>query len=69
MNSLNSSGYLIQTAVCETAAAAGGTILFKDCALVGRTGFGKDATARGFIKIEGGTPAAATTGLAVAPTA
>jgi hypothetical protein len=69
MNCLNSSGYLIQTAIAETDAAAGGQILFKNCALVGRTGFGKDATARGFIKIEGGTPATATTGLAVAPAA
>jgi hypothetical protein len=69
MNALFSSGYLIQTAVASAPASTGGTILFKDCALVGRTGFGKDATTRGFLKIEGGTPAAATTGLAVAPTA
>lgn len=69
LNSLFSSGYLIQTAVVEAPALTGGVILFKDCALVGRTGFGKDATTRGFLKIEGGTPAAATTGLAVAPTA
>lgn len=61
--------YLIQTAVASLVAGAGGDLLFKDCMLHGRTGFGKDADSRGQIFIEGGTPAAATTGLAVAPTA
>lgn len=57
------------TAIATLAASAGGFLLFKDCALVKITGFGSDATTRGQVYIEGGTPAAATTGLAVAPTA
>lgn len=43
-----------------------GLFLFKDCALVGITGFGSDLNN---LYIEGGTPTAATTGLAVAPAA
>lgn len=69
LNSLNASGYLIQTGVAECVASNGGTMLFKDCALVGHSGFGKDSTTRGFQRIEGGTPATATTGLSVAPAA
>lgn len=57
------------TAVATMAASSGGAILFKDCCLMGITGFGSDATTRGQAYIEGGTPAAASTGLAVAPTA
>lgn len=57
------------TAIATLAASAGGYLLFKDCTLVGITGFGTDATSRGQIFIDGGAPAAATTGLAVAPTA
>ena len=68
-NARKSVGYLVQTAVAELAALAGGDIVFKDCTLVGRTGFGKDATTRTFLLIDGGPPVAATTGLAVAPTA
>ena len=51
------------------AASSGGLLLFKDATLVGFTGYGTDATSRGQIYIDGGAPAAATTGLAVAPTA
>lgn len=69
MNSLFSTGYLIQTAVCEAPALTGGTILFKDCTLIGHTGFGKDATTRGFIKIDGAAATAGTSALAIAPTA
>lgn len=43
-----------------------GLFLFKDCCLVGITGFGSDLNN---LLIEGGTPTAATTGLAVAPAA
>ena len=57
------------TAIATLAASAGGTLSFKDCSLLNITGFGSDATTRAQILIEGGTPAAATTGLAVAPTA
>ena len=63
------SGSTTITALATMAASAGGLLHFKDCSLVGFTGFGSDATTRGQIYIEGGTPAAATTGLAVAPTA
>lgn len=69
LNSLFSTGYLIQTAICTVPALTGGVLLFKDCTIVGRTGFGDGATTRGFIKIDGAPPAAATTSLAVAPTA
>ena len=40
----------------------------KDATLVGITEFGTDATTRGQIYIDGGTPTAATTGIAVNPT-
>jgi hypothetical protein len=63
------SGSTTMTALCTLAAAMGGVIVFRNCTLVGITGFGSDATSRGQIYIEGGTPAAASTGLAVAPTA
>jgi hypothetical protein len=69
MNSLFSSGYLIQTAIASAPASTGGLLLFKDCTSFGRTGFGKDATTRGFIKIDGAAATANTSGLAIAPTA
>lgn len=49
-------------------ASAGGLLLMKDATLVGITEFGTDATTRGQIYIDGGTPTAATTGIAVNPT-
>lgn len=59
-----------QMAALLTYGGGGGTFIFKDCCLAGKiTGFGTDATTRVYTVIEGGTPAAATTGLAVAPTA
>ena len=68
-NSRQATGYLIQTAVAALPASAGGDILFRNCSLLGRTGFGKDATTRGFLLVDGGPPVAGTTGLSVAPTA
>lgn len=50
------------------AASSGGLIAMKDCTLIGITEFGTDATSRGQIYIDGGTPTAATTGIAVNPT-
>jgi len=50
------------------AASAGGLVLMKDPTLVGITEFGTDATSRGQIYVDGGTPTAATTGIAVNPT-
>ncbi len=67
-NAVNSTATTM-TAVATLGAATGGGLIFKDCALIGITGFGTDATSRGQIWIEGGAVAAATTGLAVAPTA
>ena len=49
-----------------TTAAAGGMLVFKDCTVVGITKFG-DTNALAISYIEGGTPTAATTGLAVNP--
>jgi hypothetical protein len=58
-----------QTAVATVAALSGGWLIFNNCCLVKITGYGTDATTRGQAYICGGTPAASTTGLAVAPTA
>jgi len=68
VNAVKSTGTTM-TALCTLAASMGGMLVFKDCCLIGITGFGSDATSRGQIYIEGGTPATASTGLAVAPTA
>lgn len=68
LNGTKSAGTAM-TAVATMAASAGGYLLFKDPTLVGITGFGSDATTRAQIFIDGGTPTAATTGLAVNPTA
>lgn len=68
INAVKSAGTTM-TALATLAASTGGMLVFKDCCLVGITGFGSDATTRAQIYIEGGTPAAASTGLAVAPTA
>lgn len=57
------------TAIATLAASSGGFLLFKNPTLAKITGFGSDAGTRGQIYIDGGAPAAATTGLAVAPTA
>ena len=69
MNSLFSSGYLIQTSVITLPARTGGVVLFKDCTLFGHTGFGPDSTTRGFLKIDGAAPTNNTSGLAIAPNA
>lgn len=50
------------------AASSGGLILMKNPTMVGITEFGTDATSRGQIYVDGGTPTAATTGIAVNPT-
>lgn len=66
---INHNSTQVQTAVCTLAASTGGWFIFHNCCLVKFTGFGSDATSRGQIMIQGGTPAAATTALAVAPSA
>lgn len=60
---------ITQTAVATLASGAGGWFIYNNCCLVKTTGYGSDATTRGLSYICGGTPAAATTGLAVAPSA
>ena len=69
MNAGTQSGGATATAIATMAAATGGKLVFKNPMLTNFTGFGPDAATRGQILIEGGTPAAASTGLAVAPTA
>jgi hypothetical protein len=69
VNAIKASGYLVQTAIAELVAGQNGVMLFKDCSLVGRTGFGKDATTRGFLLIDGAAPTNSTSGIAVAPSA
>jgi len=69
MNSLQASGYLIQTSVATVDAANKGTLIFKDCCLVGRTGFGPDGTTRAFCRIEGGATVNNTTAISLAPNA
>jgi len=64
-----SSGSTTATAVATLAASVGGYIVMKNCTLVGFTGFGSDATTRALVNIDGGPPVAATTALAVHPTA
>lgn len=68
-NAMNSTGYLIQTASASIAAGQNGKILYKDCTLMGRTGFGKDAPTRTFLLIDGAAPTNSTSGLPVAPSA
>lgn len=62
-------GGVTVTGFAKMGASQNGLALFKDCTLFGFTGFGLDATTRTFELIDGGAPAAATTGLAVAPAA
>jgi hypothetical protein len=69
LNTGTPSGGVTATAVATIGAAAGGKFVFRNCTLTNFTGFGEGATTRGQILIDGGAPAAATTGLAVAPTA
>lgn len=69
LNAGTQSGGVTATAVATIGAAAGGKFVFRNCTLTNLTGYGSDATTRGQILIDGGAPAAATTGLAVAPTA
>jgi hypothetical protein len=54
------------TALATLAASSGGLILFDDCALVGITDFGSDATTFAQMFVMGPVPTAATSGLAVA---
>lgn len=72
-NDPNAAGYLASTGVLRLGAAQNGIFLFKDCACVGFTGWGYDATSRSGALIVGGAPAGNTTisetGIAVAPTA
>lgn len=68
-NAMNSTGYLIQTASGSIAAGQNGKLLYKDCTLMGRTQFGKDATTLTFMLLDGAAPTAATSGLPVAPNA
>ena len=51
------------------AANSGGYLMINNPTMAGFTGFGSNATSRGQIYINGGAPAAATTGISVAPTA
>jgi hypothetical protein len=67
LNSLFSSGYLIQTAVATIPAGCQAVLLFKDCTLVGHTGFGEGATTRAFCRIDGAAPTNSTSALSVAP--
>lgn len=57
------------TALATLAASTGGFLVFDNCTLVKITGFGSDATTRGQVWVSGAGGTAATTGLAVAPTA
>jgi len=68
MNAIQSTATTM-TALSTLAASSGGFLLFKDCALVGITGFGSDATTRGQIWVVGDIGTAGTSGIAVAPTA
>lgn len=58
----------VMTGLATLAASMGGLLLMKDPTMVGITDFGTDATSRGQIYVDGGTPTAATTGIAVNPT-
>jgi hypothetical protein len=69
LNAGTQSGGVTATAVATLGAACGGKFVFVDPILTNFTGFGPDATTRGQILIQGGTPSASATGLAVAPTA
>lgn len=55
-------------ALSTLAASMGGLHLYKNCATVGITEFGTDATSRGQIYVDMAQPAAATGGIAVNPT-
>lgn len=66
VNNIKSTSTQMTVLASMTNAAPGGMLVFKDCALVGITKFG-DTNALANSYIEGGTPAAATTGLAVNP--
>lgn len=63
------SGSTALTGAMSLAASAGGCMIVKNCALVGdgNANWGADAASLAQIYVEGGTPAAATTGLAVNP--
>jgi hypothetical protein len=68
INAIKSTGTQMD-ALATLAASMGGLILFKDCVLVGITGFGSDATSRAQMYVEGGTPSNTATALAVNPNA
>jgi hypothetical protein len=61
------SGGTAMTALCTLAASIGGMIVLKDCTAIGITDLFSDATTSGQMFIDGAPPAAATSGLAVAP--
>ena len=58
------------TGIASLAASTGGTLLMKSCTLVSgsSTNWGADATSLAQIRVDGGAPTAATTGIAVVPT-
>lgn len=67
VNNVESTSTTMTVLSSMTNASPGGGLFFKDCALLGITDFG-DATALTVSYVEGGTPTAATTGIAVTPT-
>lgn len=66
MNNVNSTSTTMSVLASCTTASPGGMFVFQQCTLVGITKFG-DTNALAVSWIDGGAPAAATTGLAVNP--
>lgn len=67
VNNVESTSTAMTVLSSMTNASPGGGLLFKDCVLLGITDFG-DTNALTVAYVEGGTPTAATTGIAVTPT-
>jgi len=67
VNNVESSSTTMTVFASVTNAAPGGGMFFQDCALLGITDFG-DTLGLTVSYVEGGTPTAATTGIAVTPT-
>lgn len=67
INGVESTSTTMTVLASVTNASPGGGLFFKDCALLGITDFG-DTLALTVSYVEGGTPTAATTGIAVTPT-
>ena len=65
--------YLASTGVVKCSTGQNGVFVIKDCTCVGFTGWGYDATSRGFVYLDGAGPVAnatiSETGIAVNPTA